>query len=116
MPISPVEHREAAVERILTMQASSLPSDSASSIVAQFRAELTKPSRASERATHAVRQRATSGRKRLVDPTTCERDYTAADLEFMRAIEEYKQRSGRLFPTWSEVLEVVRSLGYQKQA
>ena len=34
----------------------------------------------------------------------------------MQAIQEYKQRSGRMFPTWSEVLEVVRGLGYQKHA
>jgi hypothetical protein len=32
----------------------------------------------------------------------------------MGAIQEYKARSGRMFPTWSEVLEVVRGLGYDK--
>jgi hypothetical protein len=63
------------------------------------------------RAGHAGRQ---SGRRRFVDPTTNERDYGAAELEFMRAIEEYKHRSGRKFPTWSEVLEVLQSLGYEK--
>ena len=26
----------------------------------------------------------------------------------------YSQSSGRMFPTWSEVLEVIRSLGYEK--
>jgi hypothetical protein len=49
-----------------------------------------------------------------VDPTTCERDYKQAELEFMRAMQEYKRRSGRMFPTWSEVLEVLKSLGYEK--
>ena len=29
-------------------------------------------------------------------------------------MEDYKQASGRMFPTWSEVLEVLKSLGYQK--
>jgi hypothetical protein len=29
-------------------------------------------------------------------------------------MNEYKQRSGRMFPTWSEVLEVLRGLGYEK--
>ncbi len=53
-----------------------------------------------------------SGRRRLIDPTTCERDYSPAELEFMAAIQSYKARSGRPFPTWSEVLEVVRELGY----
>ncbi len=55
-------------------------------------------------------------RRRLVDPTTCERDYTADEIEFMKAMDEYKRRSGRQFPTWSEVLEVLRSLGYRKVA
>ena len=55
-------------------------------------------------------------RRRLVDPTTCERDYTADEIEFMKAMDDYKRRSGRQFPTWSEVLEVLRSLGYRKVA
>jgi hypothetical protein len=53
-------------------------------------------------------------RRRMIDPTTCERDYSVDEIEFMRAMDDYKRKSGRMFPTWSEVLEVVRSLGYQK--
>lgn len=34
----------------------------------------------------------------------------------MQAMQEYKRRSGRMFPTWSEVLEVLGSLGYRKVA
>ena len=67
--------------------------------------------RASDRAAKA---RQTSGRRRFVDPTTCERDYSQAELEFMLAMNEYKHKSGRMFPTWSEVLEVLRNLGYEK--
>ena len=52
-------------------------------------------------------------RRRRIDPSTCERDYGADEVEFMRAVERYKQRTGRLFPTCSELLEVVRSLGYR---
>lgn len=70
--------------------------------------------RATEQATRAARARQTSGRRRFVDPTTCERDYSEAELEFMLAMNEYKHRSGRMFPTWSEVLEVLRNLGYEK--
>jgi hypothetical protein len=69
---------------------------------------------ASAQATRAANARNNSGRRRLVDPTTCERDYEPAELEFMLAIQEYKQASGRMFPTWSEVLEVLQDLGYQK--
>ena len=53
-------------------------------------------------------------RRREIDPTTCERDYSLDEVEFMNAMDTYKRRSGRPFPTWSEVLEVVRSLGYRK--
>ena len=32
----------------------------------------------------------------------------------MLAMNEYKRSSGRMFPTWSEVLEVLQGLGYEK--
>ena len=51
-------------------------------------------------------------RRRQIDPTTCERDYTDDEIQFMNALDDYKRTSGRMFPTCSEVLEVVRSLGY----
>ena len=54
-------------------------------------------------------------RRRQIDPTTCERDYTHEEIEFMHALDAYKRASGRMFPTCSEILEVVRSLGYSKQ-
>jgi len=55
-----------------------------------------------------------TNRRRQIDPTTCEREYTEAEVEFMRAMDEYKRRSGRMFPTCSEILEVLAGLGYQK--
>jgi hypothetical protein len=85
-------------------------------IVDPFEPALTNPTRASQRASHAAKSRNASGRRRLIDPTTCERDYSSAELEFMQAMHEYKQRSCRHFPTWSEVLEVLQGLGYRKQA
>jgi hypothetical protein len=53
-------------------------------------------------------------RRRQIDPTTCERDYTDQEVEFMNALDDYKRKSGRMFPTCSEVLEVIHSLGYVK--
>lgn len=53
-------------------------------------------------------------KRKQIDPTTCERDYTLDEIEFMQALERYKNTSGRKFPTCSEILEVVRSIGYQK--
>lgn len=55
-----------------------------------------------------------STKRKQIDPTTCERDYTLDEIEFMQALERYKSSSGRKFPTCSEILEVVRSIGYQK--
>ena len=37
-------------------------------------------------------------------------------LEFVLAIDEYKRVNSRPFPTWSEVFEVIRYLGYRKVA
>jgi hypothetical protein len=72
--------------------------------------------KAVDRAHRANQARQASGRRQFVDPTTCERDYQAAECEFMAAMQAYKQASGRMFPTWSEVLEVLQGLGYQKVA
>ncbi len=51
-------------------------------------------------------------RRRQIDPTTCERDYSGDEIEFMQAMDAYKRAAGRMFPTCSEILEVIRSLGY----
>ncbi len=70
--------------------------------------------RASE--TRPVERRSKVERRRQIDPTTCERDYTPDQVDFMKAMDLYKRRSGRQFPTWSEVLEVIENLGYRKVA
>lgn len=61
-----------------------------------------------------IERRVKVNRRRQIDPTTCERDYTTEELEFMSALDEYKRTSGRMFPTCSEILEVITGLGYQK--
>lgn len=61
-----------------------------------------------------VSERRKVQRRRQIDPTTCERDYSAEEIEFMQAMDEYKRASGRMFPTCSEILEVIRGLGYGK--
>ncbi len=55
------------------------------------------------------------GLRRRIDPTTCERDYSEAEIEFMQALDRYKRSNGRPFPTCSEILRVLTDLGYQKQ-
>ena len=58
---------------------------------------------------------AKANRRRKIDPTTCERDYSSEEREFMTALDEYKRDQGRMFPTCSEILEVIRGLGYVQQ-
>ena len=70
--------------------------------------------KATAQALRAATARHSSGRRRFVDPTTCEREYSMAEREFMEAMQAYKHKSGRMFPTWSEVLEVLVNLGYEK--
>src|SRR4051812_37435313 len=69
---------------------------------------------ADEPAGPAMERRQKVNRRRQIDPTTCERDYTDQEVEFMNALDVYKRKSGRMFPTCSEVLEVILSLGYVK--
>lgn len=73
-----------------------------------------RTSRQVSRARIAGAASARSRRRRGVDPTTCERAYAADEMEFMQAVDRYKRASGRLFPTCSELLGVLRSLGYEK--
>ena len=68
------------------------------------------------RAQNAAEKRKASERRRLIDPTTCERDYNDDETVFMKAMDRYKRENRRPFPTWSEVLEVLYSLGYRRVA
>ena len=72
--------------------------------------------RRADEATGTVEKRVSERRKvprrRQIDPTTCERDYSDDEIQFMHALDAYKRTSGRMFPTCSEILEVIRALGY----
>ena len=74
-----------------------------------------KTKAAAETSKPVLEQRKTK-RRRQIDPTTCERDYSEMEIEFMQAMDEYKRASGRMFPTCSEILEVLRNIGYRKVA
>jgi hypothetical protein len=67
-----------------------------------------------ERRSGKDRRQLEGERRRQVDPTTCERDYTDDEIAFMKAMDMYKRANRRPFPTWSEVLEVLHALGYRK--
>lgn len=54
--------------------------------------------------------------RRLSDFTRSaeEGELTSEQFLFVMAIEQFKKSNGRTFPTWTDVLEVVRLLGYRK--
>lgn len=57
------------------------------------------------------------GRRRSDDRRSAEEgEMTDEQFEFVMAIDTYKRLNNRPFPTWTEVLEVVKQLGYRKVA
>jgi len=58
-------------------------------------------------------RRARKERRKRIDPTTFEKQYTDDELEFMNAMQRFKERTGRAFPTHGEVIRVAVSLGYR---
>ncbi len=50
------------------------------------------------------------------DETYSGANFTAEEIEFLLAIERYQRERRRRFPTWHEVLRVLKSLGYRKVA
>lgn len=45
-----------------------------------------------------------------------EGEMTEEQFEFIMAINEYKKVNKRPFPTWTEVLDVIKALGYRRVA
>jgi len=43
-------------------------------------------------------------------------DMTQDVLDFITAIDDYKREHEKPFPSWSEVLEILKSLGYERVA
>jgi hypothetical protein len=57
------------------------------------------------------------GRRRSDDRRSAEEgEMTDEQFEFVMAVDTYKRLNNRPFPTWTEVLEVVKQLGYRKVA
>ena len=57
------------------------------------------------------------GRRRAEDRRSAEEgEMSNEQFEFVKAINEYKQVNRRPFPSWTEVLEIIKALGYRKVA
>jgi len=68
-----------------------------------------------ERRETGLERRRGPGRRRSDDRKAAEEgEMTAEQFEFVMAIEMYKKLNKRLYPTWTEVLEVINQLGYRK--
>jgi hypothetical protein len=70
---------------------------------------------AERRESTGLERRRGPGRRRSDDRKAAEEgEMTNEQFEFCMAIETYKKVNKKMFPTWTEVLEVVRHLGYRK--
>ena len=57
------------------------------------------------------------GRRRGDDRRSAEEGQMSDEqFEFLMAINEYKKQNSRPFPTWTEVLEIIKALGYRRVA
>ena len=57
------------------------------------------------------------GRRRSDDRRAAEEgQMTDEQFEFIMAINEYKKVNTRPFPSWTEVLDIIKALGYRKVA
>ena len=65
-------------------------------------------------ATNLERRRGPGGRRTDFLRSAEEGEMTAEQMLFIKAIDTFKRVNGKTFPTWTDVLEVVRKLGYRK--
>jgi hypothetical protein len=71
--------------------------------------------KAERRGDTGLERRRGPGRRRSDDRKAAEEgEMTNEQFEFCMAIETYKKANKKMYPTWTEVLEVVRHLGYRK--
>ena len=57
------------------------------------------------------------GRRRTEERRAAEEgEMTDEQFGFLMAIDQYKKENRRPFPTWTEILEVIKALGYRKIA
>ena len=97
-----------------------------------------KPRSEPDRRTSVLDRRSGVDRRRRDEPVTAERrsgldrrrgpgirreeerrsaeegEMTGEQFEFIRAVDEYKRRNKRPFPTLTEILEIVKDIGYKK--
>lgn len=72
---------------------------------------------ADRRGETGLERRRGPGRRLSDDRRSAEEgEMSAEQFEFVMAIETYKRVNRRLYPTWTEILEIINQLGYRKVA
>lgn len=69
-----------------------------------------------DRRTGLERRRGPGRRRPSSRRSAEEGELTDEQFEFVMALDEYKRANNRPFPSWTEVLEVIKYLGYRKVA
>src|SRR3954468_23624900 len=101
------DRRNSVVDRRTGVDRRQVETDSADLAVERRTAE--------RRGNTGLERRRGPGRRRTDDRRSAEEgEMTTEQFEFCMAIETYKKVNRRLFPTWTEVLEVITQLGYRK--
>ena len=67
-----------------------------------------------EDATGLERRRGAGRRRTDFTKSAEEGEMTSEQFHFLAAIDAFKKSNNKMFPTWTDVLEVVRLLGYRK--
>ena len=67
-----------------------------------------------ETSTNLERRRGPGRRRTDFMKSAEEGEMTPEQFLFVMAIDAFKRVNGKTFPTWTEVLEVIRKLGYRK--
>lgn len=67
-----------------------------------------------DRRTGLERRRGAGIRRSEIRKAAEEGEMTTEQFEFIMAIETYKKVNKKMYPTWTEVLEVIQQLGYRK--
>jgi hypothetical protein len=67
-------------------------------------------SKGGSRSAQSKLQALTSRNARPTNPDAMEADV----IELITAVDEYKRKHQRPFPSWSEILDIVKALGYAK--
>jgi len=61
-----------------------------------------------------VERRSGVDRRTIPDRRAGAYDLDADTVEFLRAVGEFKSRTGKSFPSFSEMLQILRGLGWSK--